>query len=54
MTVKQAYDLVVMQLRHAQDLEMFDKQAQLQRDIKEKEVKMQLQINGLKQLLTEE
>ena len=54
MTKQQAFELVGMQLRHELDMEMFEQQAQLQRALKDKDVKLQSQIGALNQLLTQE
>lgn len=54
LTGSQAYNIVTMNLKHAQEIEMFDKQAELTKVIKEKELEVQLSVQGLKQLLTEE
>ena len=54
MSSKQAYELIVMQLKHEHDEVMFEKQAKLQKEIKEKDIKMALQLNGLKNILNED
>ena len=54
MSSKQAYELIVMQLKHEHEELMFEKQAKVQLEIKEKDIKMALQLNGLKNILNED
>lgn len=54
MSSKQAYELLVMQLKHEHEEVMFEKQAKVQLEIKERDIKMALQLNGLKNILSED
>ena len=54
MSSKQAYELIVMQLKQEHEEAMFEKQAKVQLEIKEKDIKMALQLNGLKNILNED
>ena len=54
MSSKQAYELIVMQLKHEHEELMFEKQAKVQLEIKERDIKMALQLNGLKNILNED
>lgn len=54
MSSKQAYDLVVMELRQKHEEAMFNKQADLQKEIKKQEMDLALQMNAFKQIISEE
>ena len=45
---KQAFDLIMTQLKHELDVDMFERQAEVQKEIESQKIKLQLQINGLK------
>lgn len=51
---KQAFDLIMTQLKHELDVDMFERQAEVQKEIESQKIKLQLQINGLKQILDED
>ena len=51
---KQAFDLIMTQLKHELDVDMFERQAEVQKEIEGQKIKLQLQINGLKQILDED
>ena len=51
---KQAFDLIMTQLKHDLDVDMFERQAEVQKEIEGQKIKLQLQINGLKQILDED
>ena len=51
---KQAFDLIMTQLKHAQDVEMFEHQAVAQKELEAQKIKLQLQIQGLKHVLEED
>ena len=42
------------QLKHELDVDMFERQAEVQKEIEGQKIKLQLQINGLKQILDED
>lgn len=54
LTGDQAFAMLMTKLKHEQDMEMFNAQAEVQKEIKDKELAVQREIQGLKQLLTEE
>lgn len=51
---KQAYEVIMTQLKHNLDVDMFERQAEVQKEIEGQKIKLQLQINGLKQILDED
>ena len=54
MSSKQAYDLIVMQLKHEHEELMFEKQAKVQLEIKAKDAELTLQMNAFKQIMSED
>ena len=54
MTGKQAYDLIMTQMKYSHEIVMLEKQAEVQKEMKARELEVQLQIQGLKQLLSED
>ena len=51
---KQAYDLIMAQLKHDLDVDMFERQAEVQKELEGQKIKLQLQIQGLKHILEED
>ena len=51
---KQAFDLIMAQLKHDLDVDMFERQAEVQKEIEGQKIKLQLQIQGLKHILEED
>ena len=51
---KQAFDLIMTQLKHELDVDMFERQAEVQKEIEGQKIKLQLQIQGLKHILEED
>lgn len=54
MSSKQAYDLIVMQLKQEHEEAMFEKQAKLQKEIKAKDAELTLQMNAFKHIMSED
>lgn len=51
---KQAFDLIMTQLKHELDVDMFERQAEVQKELEGQKIKLQLQIQGLKHILEED